>query len=283
MIKPIIMACCNSSTERFLLTNPKMGSALLKYVQGEVESATGCRKIQALACPQYVASFKSLDISTQYIDALSYTTKTPFQAFAQLRDISLQPLEKHQWIFLLAPGAGPITRNRITSLLHAISTGTETDILVSAHRMPANCNPAWLSTISVDDVVGDHAPLDDFHRDLSLKTDIGLGRTSKSPSATKPLGSQWLPNLYHFDGAVAAIKTSSCITGNTSDNWTFIAAPDNDSTPLLYNLPFFNLDTNIPINWNISEDKIESLFALSRPCRPEVTKSTHISREVCSI
>lgn len=256
MIIPLFNARSTSSTEKFIFGNRSLGTSLIRYSQGEVAS-TGVGPVsRAVISRPYASVFKLFCAEVVEVE----------QGGSKDSDLyaGLGGYSEDDWLLQLAPGIGPVTKGRIESLVELIETGVEGDMLVSAMPVIANCNPAWLKAMRHEYVTDNAAMIDDFHRDFSFPfklVNCGLTTGAQDATSAKPLGSQWLPELYHQDGAVVAFRCSALGTSGMKERSRIVPAPSERGQPLLYRMPFFQMSPSMPIQWEVSEDSVEKLMA----------------------
>jgi|GEM_PF-3230804 len=256
MILPVVSCCSESASERFLFSESPFGGRLLSFVQEEIRLAgihQGCRAL-ALSC--YHEVLASAGLQSCLTDPASIDFVDPVSAVSVAVGVACTTVQSPEWILLVAPGVGPVVTSRITPLLDIISAGTDANMLVSALPVPPNANPAWLKAVPTEGVVGNSVTLDAFDENIDFKFETDPGVT-----VTAPRGSQWLPEYYYFDGAVAAVRCTSEHDGFRGDNCHFVASCVDENAPLLYRLPYFQLSPTYSPDWQVSESDVPKLLS----------------------
>lgn len=112
---------------------------------------------------------------------------------------------------------------------------------VSASRVGVNVNPFWMNRISPLSRVGDATYVDrnttklpKFNRDSNI---VNKEQWQRLVGDLKIYGSQWLPELYKVNGAIALVQDGA--GGEYVP--VLLDAPAGDDLPLLYRLPIFDM------------------------------------------
>lgn len=258
MIIPFFHACSSAATEAFIFGNRELATSLVRHSQDEAASAGVGPVSKALVSRPYVNTFTLLCAEVREVEQGSPGN------LADCAELGLDCSSGDDWVLLLAPGVGPVTSGRIASLVELIERGVHADVLVSAMPVIANCNPAWLNAMRREYVADNKATIDDFHRDFSFPFTVGNCRMAfgvQDAAASRPLGSQWLPDLYHQDGAVMAVRASAIGSLSSETECQIVPARPETGLPLLYRMPFFQMDHTLPIQWEITEEAVKALLA----------------------
>ncbi len=259
MCRLIICACHTSATERFLFGIPELGTRLLSHVLRQAEKIhPTC--ISAITLPDRKELFNKFGIKSTIVEKPLRNPLGNVETLQALMTSVLSPVpedEQTETIVVVAPGLGPVTHTRMQETLNASRTSPETHLFISIIPVPINCNPAWLHAIPTVDARARQTQVD-AHAEIQGKIKICRADGTNVLKGGQPLGSQWLPQLWYFDGAVACIHPK--VLNNEPFRTRYVLACNKGKQPLLYELPIFQFGEEQDINWSLSSGDVAALF-----------------------
>lgn len=161
---------------------------------------------------------------------------------------------------VLSPHRGPISIQRVMRVLE--SWQRNTCQCVSAMRLAANCNPAWLSAVPEKNMQKGSAVIPDFKAPLKLELSKDI-QERLGVDGKKVLGSQWLPEIDYLDGAIE-------ITSGQSAGFPLSIHVDPSSCTdmaLFYRLPLYQLSDKETPDLPLDRIRIPALFYTMRSQR----------------
>ncbi|WP_338668948.1 hypothetical protein [Pseudodesulfovibrio methanolicus] len=145
-------------------------------------------------------------------------------------------------LLVVSPFLGVVSPERLDAFLEHKGGGCP---LISARPVTANVNPFWMNMISPTTRVGRSSYVDRNKTKLPKFTQtasiINQERWRELIGDLEIYGSQWLPKLHKLDGALALVQSQA---GDFSP--VLLDEPGLEGLPLLYQLPLFDMATDIP-------------------------------------
>ena len=216
-----ILALNDSARSEYIYRSEKMAEGILEYMLGCVELPREAVRVVS-NCDSVLKAASGLGLTAEPVE----------------RGRRLSPVDDSFGSgLILMPHHGPISPSRVRRIIDEREKHPKAR-LVSAMRVPVNCNPVWLSGVPKENVSGNVAVIDDFKADLSVVLSKET-RRKLGLNGDKVLGSQWLPDLYALDGAIVFIP-EGC--DNRSEVYPVRdSLEEYEDMPLLYRLPFIQL------------------------------------------
>lgn len=172
------------------------------------------------------------------------------------QDVATRIPERYrgQDCLIIAVTAGPVTKSRVKALIEYVrDKGRGINLVGLAFPVDINCNPVWVKCLSGDwgDDVNEEGLTGTFYPQQPRLSD----EEGELVQFSLPKGSQWLPEFYHYDGAITFLRR-----GIFDDEWHYYLVPKETKMPMLYRLPFFQLHHGCVWEVSMPNSRIGRLF-----------------------